>query len=188
TLTDYVGTQGGLIQVDGNKDGEGTAAGNSTLDLQHTTIDGGSNNGVTSAAVFNIDGLLRVDGTAGNSTIENFTSFTSDGELLVTAGVTLTLLNDTLTDYVGAQGGLIVVDGLGNGTGTGSVLELQSTTINGGGAITHPAVLNVKGLLEADSATLNTIENFTAGNFTNDGELLVTAGATLTLLNDTLTD
>src|SRR5581483_2502081 len=114
------------------------------------------------------------------NTIENFTAgnFTNDGELLVTAGATLRLLNDTLTDYVSAQGGLIQVDGNGDGTGAGSILELQSTTIDGGGAITHPAVFHIVGKVEADSGT-SIIENFTASHFTNDGELLVTNSATL---------
>src|SRR5207249_5569587 len=94
----------------------------------------------------------------------------------------------THADYVGSQGGLIQVAGAANGTGTGATLELQTTTINGGGAITNPAVFNIQGKLEADSGA-NTIENFTAGNFTNDGELLVTGNSTtLTLLDDTLTD
>ena len=73
----------------------------------------------------------------------------------------LLLLNDTLTDYVGSQGGTIQVDGTDNGSGTGSMLELQNTTIDGGGAITNPAVFNIDGMLEVPtSATANIIENF----------------------------
>ena len=65
----------------------------------------------------------------------------------------LLLLNDTLNDFVGSQGGKIQVDGTHDGSGTGgATLELQNTTIDGGGAITNPAVFNIDGLLEVPTA------------------------------------
>lgn len=93
---------------------------------------------------------------------------------------TLTLKSGTLQDYK-TTGGSIQVDG---SAGTGSTLELQTTTINGNDL----GSLNVDGLLEADNATANTIENFSAGDFTSDGKILVTANATLTLLDDLVTN
>src|SRR5262249_61744673 len=57
------------------------------------------------------------------------------------------------------------------------------------------AMFNVDGKLQATAlsgvGTSNPIENFTAGNFTNDGKIQVTGASnatTLTLLNDTLDD
>ena len=188
TLNDFVGTQGGTIQVDGTADGSGGGT-SSTLELQNTTINGGT------YGIFNIDGLLKADGGAANpNIIENFDltgPFTNDGEILVTGtNSSLLLLNDTLNDFVGTQGGTIQVDGTadGSGGGTSSTLELQNTTINGG---TY-GIFNIDGLLKADggAANPNIIENFDlTGPFTNDGEILVTGtNSSLLLLNDTLND
>ena len=93
---------------------------------------------------------------------------------------TLTLKSGTLQDYK-TTGGSIQVDG---SAGTGSTLELQTTTINGNDL----GSLNVDGLLEADNATANTVENFSAGDFTSDGKILVTGNATLTLLERSWAD
>ena len=73
-----------------------------------------------------------------------------------------------LNDYV-TNGGTIQVDGTANGSGAGATLELQHTTIDGG----DKGSFHIDGLLKADTATANIIENFDAANFTNDGELLV---------------
>ena len=60
-------------------------------------------------------------------------NFTNDGQVLVTADSSLLLLNVTLDDYgTGGDPGSIQVDGLGDGSGTGSTLELQNSTIDGG--------------------------------------------------------
>ena len=94
----------------------------------------------------------------------------------------LTLKNDQLQDFIGSQGGYIDVVGTGNGTGVtasnSATLDLTgNTTIDGGGTLTNPAMFTVSGLLRADGGS-DTIENFsTAGDFTNDGELLVSMPA-----------
>src|SRR4029079_10030385 len=186
TVTDFVGTDGGAIQVDGNKDDVGTSA-DAVLELRNTVINGGG------LGKLNVDGQLIV--TSGlTSTIENFggTDFTIDGLLQVddTAAATkLILLNDTVTDFVGTDGGAIQVDGNKDDVGTSAdaVLELRNTVINGGGLRN----LNVDGQLIVTSRLTSTIENFGGTDFTIDGLLQVddTAAATkLILLNDTLPD
>ena len=141
--------------VAGLGNGSGTGA---TLELQTTIVDGGS------LGSFTNDGLTEAD--AGLNTIKNFTvgKFVNDGKLLVTGNsTTLTLLNDTLNDYA-TLGGSMLVAGLGNGSGTGATLELQTTIVDGGslGSFTND------GLTEAD-AGLNTIKNSIVGNFATTG-------------------
>src|SRR5207245_7029497 len=99
----------------------------------------------------------EVDSRTGDS-IRNATvsSVRTGAVLLVTANSTLLLLNDTLSDFVTSQGGKIQVDGAANGTGTGSTLELQNTTINGGGAITHPRAEERRGGHRDQHRTTNT--------------------------------
>ena len=162
TLNDYVSSQGGKIQVDGTHDGSGT--GGATLELQNTTIDGGG--AITNPAVFNIDGLLKVDNATAN-TIENFDAaagtFTNDGELLVADTSSLLLLNDTLNDYVGSQGGTIQVDGTPTAAAPAAPRSsCRTPPSTAARAITNPAVFNIDGMLKADNATANTIENFDA--------------------------
>src|ERR1019366_7560239 len=107
------------------------------------------------------------------------------GELLVTgSGTNLLLKNDTLDDYKSTTPGKIQV-------ATGATLELQTTIIDGGTGVAGVtgATFNIDGALTADGSVSSTIENFAAGNFTNDGELLVTgSGTNLLLKNDTLDD
>ena len=96
-LQDFIGSQGGYIQVVGTGNGTGVTASNSaTLDLTgNTTIDGGGT--LTNPAMFTVSGLLET--TAAATTIENFSTaggFTNDGELLVSSGTVLTLNNDQL--------------------------------------------------------------------------------------------
>src|SRR5262249_60434360 len=75
------------------------------------------------------------EATSGaTSIIENFAAgrFTSNGELLVTASSSLTLVSDTLSNFVSTQGGKIQIDGTANGSGAGATLTLQNTTIDSG--------------------------------------------------------
>src|SRR5207302_191583 len=103
--------------------------------------------------------------TSGTFTVDSST-MTNTGTVLSTGnGTKLTLLNDTLDDYFGTTGGAIQVDK----HTTGSTLELQNTTIDGG----HHGAINVDGLIEATAGTANIIKNFDLGNFTVDGKLLV---------------
>src|SRR4029078_3985044 len=149
----------------------------------------------------NIAVLLMFDESAGTvaNIIKNFDAgdFTNDGKILVTgAGTTLTLLEDTLNDYDAARpptkGGFIQVFGTMDGSAvtaaTSSTLELKNTTIDA----LHLGSFNIDGLLKVDDSPVtvaNIIKNFDAGDFTNDGKILVTgAGTTLTLLEDTLND
>ena len=154
----------------------------SVLELQHTTIDGNH------LGSLNVDGTLKA--TVGtDNVIENFDAgkLTSDGTLLATGnGTRLTLLNDTLQDYVGSTGGSIQVD---KNTTTASVLELQHSIIDGNSIAT--ASFTVDGKLLADGGTASTIENFNGvgATFQSDGTIHVAANTTvLTLLNDNLND
>ena len=162
-VNDFVGGQGGTIQVDGTADGSGGGT-SSTLQLKASTIDDGAG----SLGKLNNDGLLET--TSGSSNlIENFSaagSFTNDGKLLVTnSGTVLTLTNDVLENYNGAtdtKGGAIQVDGTadGSGGGTSSTLQLKASTIDDGtGSL---GKLNNDGLLETTSGSSNLIENFSA--------------------------
>src|SRR5207253_9250229 len=58
----------------------------------------------------------------------------------------------------------------------------------GGGAIHHPAVFTLHGKLDAANLPSSPTRRSSDLNFSNDGELLVTANSTLLLLNDTLSD
>src|SRR4029077_5730525 len=118
-LTNYTGaspgTERGTIQVDDRGTGQ------SRLELQTTTIDGGK--------LFNNGLLEATSGTA--NTIENLAAgnFSNDGTLKVTGDLTsLLLLNDKLTNYTGASPGTelgtIQVDDSATGQST---LELQTT-------------------------------------------------------------
>src|SRR6202040_1716930 len=110
---------------------------------------------------FNVDGTLKA--TVGtDNLIENFDAgkLTSDGTLLATGnGTRLTLLNDTLQDYVGSTGSSIQVD---KNTTTASVLELQHSTIDGN----HLGSLNVDGTLKTGGGSGRVREKFSAGDVT----------------------
>ena len=144
---------------------------------------------------FTIAGLLKAD-DGSQSIIENFdtispaVTFTNDGTILVTGSdTTLTLNSDVLDDYVDAGGSIQVGNASDASDATPPELELQGTTIDGGGLGTF----TIAGLLKADDGSQSIIENFDtispAVTFTNDGTILVTGSdTTLTLNSDVLDD
>ena len=178
TLNDYVGSQGGMIQVDGTHDGSGTGA---TLELQNTTIDGGTidNAGLIQGIVgasfidnanINNFGSGFIDANGVNFTIDPST-ITNDGTLEATNGGTLVLSQDNVTNT-----GTVLVDAT-----TGSTLDLTGSDTINGGQINNAGLIKVTG-------TGNLIENETGGtnSFTNTGTLEV--AGTLTLTSDLVTN
>src|ERR1700687_3618482 len=105
------------------------------------------------------------------STIENVTSFTNPGELLVTDdSTTLVLEGETLDNTNGT-----VQVNAGTSAAVNPTLDLVNAEIDAG------TVINA-GLLEATGGTTSTIENVTS--FTNAGELLATGDGTVLVLEN----
>ena len=119
------------------------------------------------------------------------TNTTAADSVTVDSGATL-----TLDDTSSISGGTITVDSGGTLTmaGSGDSIDGSAVTVQASGAlnmtgtdIISGSTLTIDGMLKAEGT--DTIESFSSGNFTDNGEVLVTgSGTVLTLKTDTLTN
>ena len=161
TLNDYVGSQGGMIQVDGTARRQRHRRRHARAADHHHRRRRRHHQPRRLQHRRPARGRQRHRQHSSRTSTPPAGTFTNDGELLGDRHQQPAAAQrhaERLRRQPGRQDpGRRHPDGSGTG---GATLELQNTTIDGGGAITNPAVFNIDGLLKADNATANTIENF----------------------------